>query len=57
MKAKKKMKPYTVKLDPAKLEKAKKLGLDLPEAIRQMLDEAIDEKRCPSCGSWVPREN
>ena len=45
--------PYTVKLDPDKLDELKRKGFDLPELIRSTIDEVLDTKICPCCKTKI----
>ena len=49
-------KPFTFKLDPKKVAKAKALGADLPEAIRLLIDKITDEHSCPVCGQAIKKK-
>lgn len=48
--AKNKTEPYNVKVDSRQLEEAKNL-VNLPEAIRALINKITKSKVCPCCGA------
>ncbi len=50
--SKSKQTPYHVKLDRDVLTKAQGL-IDVPAAIRQLLDRIVGQRRCPTCGQCI----
>ena len=46
-------KPFSFKLDPEIVELAKSKGYDLPEAIRNLIEQLAGEKKCPLCKQEV----
>lgn len=45
--------PYNIRLDAEKVELMRILGLSLPELVREVLDQALNERRCPVCGQRI----
>jgi|GEM_PF-4752148 len=47
--------PYQQRLDPDKVQKAKDLGIDVPDLFRKTLDKALNTERCPTCRRPIKR--
>ena len=43
--------PISIRFDKEQLDKANDLGIDIPAYLRQQLSEALNKKKCLSCGS------
>lgn len=51
------MKPTTIRLDEDKLKKLKDLKIDLATLVREVIDVALQYKRCPTCGQNLTKSH
>lgn len=43
----------TVRMDPEVLKKAQDLGLNVSAIMREAVEKAVKQKKCPTCGQKI----